>query len=734
MNSLKKRILLLSLCLSYSFFTHCFAQTFGDKDYFLIDSLNLAELSDDDRDILNKALNSYHNTKNDTLKLDALEVITENLMNDVWVKYNLLVKKFVEQKLGENPTLLLKKRYLKSLASSINNLGVNCEQQGNLVDAILYFHKSLKIQESLKDLEGSATTLNNIGAIYNTLGNVDKTLDYFQKSLKIREQIGDKQGIAQSLNNIGSIYYNQRELSKALNNFEKSSELYKEIGDKEGLAYTLSNIGNIYDLLNSFKGLSYHKRSLKLREEIGDKKGRAFGLVNVAESQLINKNYKEALTYARTALVLSKEIGYPDNIQKSAYILSKIYKSSSDYSQALEFFELSVIMKDSIKNEESNRASYKLQTKYEFEKQQAVKDAEHNKQMEVIAEREAKQNIITYSIAFGSILLLMFFIFVLNRLQVTKKQKSIIEKQKIVVEEKQKEILDSISYAKRIQAAILPSDRIFKQFLPESFVFYKPKDIVAGDFYWLESLSAVDSIQSSVHSPLKTENCGLILFAAADCTGHGVPGAMVSVVCNNALNRSVREFGLTNPGKILDKTREIVIQEFEKSEEEVKDGMDIALCALLPSREGSGGVLQYSGANNPLWIIRKVRHSGLDPESHQKIAVHPDSHREHDGNFELLETVANKQPIGKYSNLNPFTTHTIELQKGDSIYIFTDGYADQFGGEKGKKFKKSKLKELLLNIQNHSMNKQLEIIGQTFENWKENSYQIDDVCLIGVRI
>ena len=726
MNSLKKRILLLSLCLCYSFFTHCFAQPFGDKDYFLIDSLNLAELSDDDRDILNKALNSYHNTKNDTLKLNALEVITENLMNNVWVKYNLLVKKFVEQKLGENPTLLLKKRYLKSLASSINNLGVNCEQQGNLVDAIIYFHKSLKIQESLKDLEGSATTLNNIGAIYNTLGNVDKTLDYFQKSLKIREQVGDKQGIAQSLNNIGSIYYNQKELSKALNNFEKSAELYKEVGDKEGLAYTMSNIGNIYDLLNSYKGLSYHKRSLKLREEIGDKKGRAFGLVNVAESQLINKNYKEALTYAKAALALSKEMGYPDNIQKSAYILSKIYKSSSDYPQALEYFELSVIMKDSIKNEESNRASYKLQTKYEFEKQQAVKDAEHNKQMEVIAEREAKQKIITYSIAFGSILLLMFFIFVLNRLQITKKQKSIIEKQKIVVEEKQKEILDSISYAKRIQAAILPSDRIFKQFLPESFVFYKPKDIVAGDFYWLESVKSDESrVMSNENPSLITHHSQPILFAAADCTGHGVPGAMVSVVCNNALNRSVREFGLTNPGEILDKTREIVIQEFEKSEEEVKDGMDIALCSLEFKVQSSElnqlettVSLQYAGANNPLWIIRPTSNN-LEPQTL---------------NFELIEYKPNKQPIGKYAEAKPFITHQIQLQKGDSIYIFTDGFADQFGGENGKKFKKARLKELFLSIQEKSMHDQLKTIGQTFEKWKGNSYQIDDVCIIGVRI
>ena len=754
MRLIKYIVVFFYIFLMPAHFNRLFSQTYGDKDYFLIDSLNLVELSESDRNLLNTALNSYHNAKHDTLKLDALEVITENLMHDVWVKYNVLVKKFVEQKLGENPTLFLKKRYLKSLASSINNMGVNCEQQGNLVDAILYFHKSLKIQESLNDLEGSATTLNNIGAIYNTLGNVEKTLDYFQKSLKIREQVGDKKGIAQSLNNIGSIYYSQKELSKALNNFEKSAELYKEVNDKEGLAYTFSNIGNIYDLLNSFKGLSYHKRSLKLREEIGDKKGRAFGLVNVAESQLINKNSKEALENAALALAISKEMGYPDNIQKSAYILSKIYKSLSDYPKALDYFELSVVMKDSIKNEESSRASYKLQTKYEFEKQQAVKDAEHNKQMEVIAEREAKQKIITYSIAAGLILLSVFFIFIYNRLQITKKQKSIIEEQKKLVDEKQKEILDSISYAKRIQAAILPSDRIIKQFLPESFVFYKPKDIVAGDFYWLESVKSDESrVMSNENPSLITHHSQPILFAAADCTGHGVPGAMVSVVCNNALNRSVREFELTNPGEILNKTREIVIQEFEKSEEEVKDGMDIALCSLQFDTDSYMGdlklknsetiaLLQYAGANNPLWIIRPPviasatacpDFSGKQSLQKEQIASLPLGVR-NDGNFDLIETAANKQPIGKYSNLTPFTTHTIELQKGDTIYIFTDGYADQFGGEKGKKFKKSKLKELLLNIQNHSMNKQLEIIGQTFENWKGNSYQIDDVCIIGVRI
>lgn len=264
-------------------------------------------------------------------------------------------------------------------------------------------------------------------------------------------------------------------------------------------------------------------------------------------------------------------------------------------------------------------------------------------------------------------------------------QKNTLEKQKLIVEHKQKEILDSINYAKRIQQAILPPEKEFKQNLPESFILYKPKDIVAGDFYWM------DASKDAVY------------FAAADCTGHGVPGAMVSVVCNNALNRSVREFGLSNPGKILDKTREIVIQEFEKSDDEVKDGMDISLCVIHKEK------LLWAGANNPLWIIRKSSN-------------------------EVQEIKADKQPIGKYIDHLPFTTHNIDLTIVDSIYIFTDGYQDQFGGLKGKKFKSAQLKEVLLSIKDLKMEEQLLVIDQTFENWKGENEQVDDVCIIGVKI
>lgn len=285
-----------------------------------------------------------------------------------------------------------------------------------------------------------------------------------------------------------------------------------------------------------------------------------------------------------------------------------------------------------------------------------------------------------------------------------KEQKREVEIQKELAEAKHIEIQASITYAKRIQSAILPSSKVVKKYLKESFILYKPKDIVAGDFYWMESVTSDESevmSDENKSTSSNTQHSPLVLFAAADCTGHGVPGAMVSVVCNNALNRSVREHGLTDPGEILNKTRAIVVEEFEKSDEDVKDGMDIALCSI------QGNNLKYAGANNPLWIIR---------------------------NGEILITKANKQPIGSFRSSDPFETHSFKLQKEDTIYIFSDGYADQFGGEKGKKFKAKAFRELLLSIQDKSMEEQKDIIDKVFEDWRGNLEQIDDVCVIGVRI
>lgn len=346
-----------------------------------------------------------------------------------------------------------------------------------------------------------------------------------------------------------------------------------------------------------------------------------------------------------------------------------------------------------------------LNSKYDaIKKQEEIQrlQNENIKGMELLNAKESQladsqKAIVYFVIVILVFLVLVFFIIrsnflrkkanktLLQQKEIIESQKSEVEAQKHLVEEKQKEIIDSISYAKRLQEAILPPQEFINKHISNNFILYKPKDLVAGDFYWAENIG------------------DLFFIAAADSTGHGVPGAMVSVVCSNALNRTVKEFGLIETGKILDKTRELVVETFEKSASEVKDGMDISLLCV----DTKNKKITWSGANNALWYL----------QNNSLITIKPD-----------------KQPIGKTENPSPFTTHEIEYKHGTIFYLFTDGFADQFGGEKGKKFKYKQLEELLVNNSNLTLSEQSNLLDQKFEIWKGDLEQVDDVCVIGVKI
>ena len=695
-----------------------FSQTFADKKFYLVDSLVLSELNNDDRQLLDSALYLYRSSKNDSIKFYWLDFLSNNLTDEVWQKYNQILYQKCTEALKKSNSAYFKKIY----ASSLNNLGYAAENSGKIEKAIHYYYAALKLYEEIKNKEGAAYCLNNLAVLYENQDEYDQALKYHLKALEARKLLGIDEQIIQSLNNLGTYYYKLKDNENALIYYFQAIEIAEKTNDLNNMALIYGNIGNSY-LHNKDKnnGIEYFEKSIDIYNKIGDIEGEAWGLYNLGNVHLKRKEYHKAINIFELSLKKVEKINYVALRFNTYKMLFRTYAMTKKWEKAYNFYYSYNLLNDSLKNSETQTLAIKQQTQYEYEKQKALDDVENEKLLAIEKEAKAKQKVITFATAGGLGLVAIFLLFVFNRLQVTRKQKTVIEEQKTVVEkahheleEKNKEILDSITYAKRIQSAILPPQKLVKEYLPDSFILYKPKDIVAGDFYWMESLSAVDSIQSSVHSPLKTENCGLILFAAADCTGHGVPGAMVSVVCNNGLNRSVREYGLTDPGLILDKTREIVIQEFEKSDEEVKDGMDISLCGL----DLNNNILTWSGANNPLWIIRPTSNN-LEPQTL---------------NFELIEYKPDKQPIGKYAEAKPFTTHQIQLQKGDSIYIFTDGYQDQFGGEKGKKFKAAKLRELLLSIQHEPMEKQRKIIDQSFESWKGDLEQVDDVCVIGVRI
>lgn len=287
--------------------------------------------------------------------------------------------------------------------------------------------------------------------------------------------------------------------------------------------------------------------------------------------------------------------------------------------------------------------------------------------------------------------------------KVEERTKELVEKNK-VIESTHKSIQDSINYSKRLQKAVLPELGNIKKRLSENFVLFRPKDVVSGDFYWFESHGGFDFI------------------AAADCTGHGVPGAMVSFVCNNALNRSLYEFSKLSPESVLHHTREIVIETFSKSGHDIKDGMDIAMCRISEDREE----LLFVGANNPCWIIRKNEHlSQKELEDHKTVVG---------DSYSLIEVTGDKKPIGLHEDMTPFTCHNIPIYEGDTYYLFTDGYADQFGGNKGKKLMYKPFKKLLLAMAEEPLDEQRMKLEESFDTWMGNFEQVDDVCVIGFRL
>jgi tetratricopeptide (TPR) repeat protein/serine phosphatase RsbU (regulator of sigma subunit) len=628
-------------------------------------------------------------------------------------------------------------------AKALVNIGSIYKFQGDYSKAIDHYTRGLYTFEELGNKEDMAISFLNIGVIYSHLGDYTKAIDYYIKSLQLDEEIGNKEGIARDFIGIGNIYKNQGDLANAIDYFTKSLAICNEIGRKPGIALNLNNIGTVYLLQGDYlKALDYYSKSLQINEEIGNSEGIATNLVNIGLIYNDQNDYTKALEFGKRSFALAQEVGHVSSTQEAAELLWVVHKNLGRFDESLKYYELYITSRDSLESEANQKEVIRQEYKYEYEKQAAadsVVNAEAAKVQNALltAEQAEKKRLKSegkrqklenknqqqqaYFLYGGLALALLFGGFIFNRFRVTQKQKGIIESQKDEVEqqkekvdeayeqleEKNTEILDSINYAKRIQSAILPPDKLVKEYLQDSFILYKPKDIVAGDFYWME--------------PTKNG----ILFAAADCTGHGVPGAMVSVVCNNALNRSVREYGLTDPGKILDKTREIVIQEFEKSEDEVKDGMDIALCSL------QGNTLHYAGAHNPLWIVtdKSEHHAGLIEAANGSIF-----RLTQDDPTVIIEIKANKQPIGQFDTPLPYNTHTFELQPNDTVYIFSDGYVDQFGGERGKKYKPKALRQLLLSIQDHPMDKQRSLIDAAFENWRGDLEQVDDVCVIGVKI
>ncbi|NSW46609.1 MAG: tetratricopeptide repeat protein, partial [Bacteroidales bacterium] len=508
----------------------------------------------------------------------------------------------------------------------------------------------------------------NIGIIYSNQKNYEKSLEYYQKSLEISKKINDKYGIATCYNNIGGIYKAQNKVKQAIEFYQKSLKIHEELGDKNGLASCYNNIGGSYKYKGNYeKALEYYQKSLKIKEEINDKNGIALVYGNIADlyititdsTKLNEKQKKEyllkAIDYATKAMILGKEIEALPKEGESYMHLMMAYKKLNNYKKAFEFAEKYIQIRDSLFSTEKTKALAEMETKYEAEKKQLqVEKLQKQKELDKktieakTSENKRQQYIIFSSIAV-IVLILIFSLILLKMFRDKRKANILLAKQNIEIKTQKEEIAsqrdivikqkehiefyhkrqtDSINYAKRIQEAVLPISKMARSILGEHFILFKPKDIVSGDFYWTTQID------------------NMLIVAVADCTGHGVPGAFMSMLGISFLNEIVRKKEMTKANDVLNELRKEIINALQQKgiAGEQKDGMDIALIAINKNTLQC----QFAGANNPLYLVRKAQN-------------------EPTANYELIEYKGDKMPVAIHIIMNNFTNYEFQLEQGDML-------------------------------------------------------------------
>jgi tetratricopeptide (TPR) repeat protein len=577
---------------------------------------------------------------------------------------------------------------LKAQITALTNLSVvyqNLSDYGKSLDCLF---ESLKLNKLLKDSEQDGFIYVNIAIIYQEQGQYKLSEEYNFKGLEIFTKLKRDDILANIHNNLGITYKGLGKYDLALKHYNEALQLYKKVGMDATSSMILHNIGGVYYEMKMYdKALQCQNAALAEALAQNDIYYAARCYMSIAEINNALGKFDLAKKYALKGMEMSRLSGDKDELRNCYITLSDIYSASGDFINAYLYQKQVQNISDSINNDAINKRIGQMQAMYEADKKQNEIDL-LTKDNVIQSERITRQKIINYTVLGGLFLVLFLAFMSYRRYREKKKAHKEISDQKEIIEEKNKEILDSIHYAKRIQRALLASDNLLKKSLPEFFVLYKPKDIVSGDFYWA------------------TEAESKFLLATCDCTGHGVPGAFMSLLNISKLNETVIERKISQPDQILNQVRNEIIKALnpDGNETNAKDGMDAVLCAFdLQNMQ-----LQFAAANNPLILIR---------------------------NNQLIEYRPDKFPVGMHQGEQKFfTLQTIKLQKGDCIYTFTDGFADQFGGDKGKKLMSKNFKDILLKESSFPFEKQKADLNILFENWRGNIEQIDDVLVIGVRI
>ncbi len=660
----------------------------------------------------------------------------------------------------KNDTLLLKQNaHLQQISGNIFLL------QYNNSSALTSYKKALEISEIINNKAGIGKALNSCGLVMEQLRNYVAALDYYEKSNHIYNELNNLNGISASLNNIAGIYLEMNQISKALEHYMECLKINLKTGNKLSIATSYNNIGESYYLIKNYQqALNYYQKGNDIYQRNGDNIDKAIGLNNIANCYMQLGDYEGAIKNSYQSLKYAKQIGSYDDMKESYKTLCQCYEKMNDFKQALEFSKLYSGIKDTIFNSEQSKKIHEVEALYQNDKKKKeiellnkdklLQNLELTKQESEIR----RQRFVIYAFIFFVLIVVTFSFLLFHEYSMKKKannlliiqnaeilqqkeeiisqrdnleilnaelhqqkeeivaqrdnlellnaelqqqkeevlaQRDEIERQKNAISEQHKNITNSIKYAKRIQTALLPENEYINKIFPENFVIFKPKNIVSGDFYIIKKIN------------------NFLIFAVADCTGHGVPGAFMSMLGIAVLNEIIRRRDITRADQVLNELRNQVIMSLHQTGKfgESKDGMDIAICVL----DEQTLQMQFAAANSQVYILRKTENN--EPPK-------------------FLELKGDRMPIGIGMNSNrPFTQQELDLSKGDAIYLLTDGYQDQFGGKDGQKFLAKNIRNLLTSIFNEPLENQREILEKTLTDWKGYLYsQVDDILVFGVRV
>lgn len=627
-----------------------------------------------------------------------VDVYNEIAFEYVFLSYDTSIKYLKEAEIIAN-----KIKYDIGRAQSQNITGVILRLQGNYSKALEAHFEALKICENKDYLQGKANNYSNIGLVYSDKNDYEQALTYFQKALKIKRKLNDRRGIAFTLNDIGNVYFNKKEYVASMQSYEQAISIRRKINDSQGTAGSYNSIGRIYLTQGNYQeALSNLEKALSIGEKFDDHTVMSNTLNNIAEVYYRQNDYNEALNFFQKAINSAEGIDLKMEMRTAYEGMAKTLARLGKYQEAYSFLEKYIRIKEALFNEENNRRIASLQLSYEIEKKDREIMMLNTKQKQ--KDKELKWQTLLRNIFIGGFALIIIFAFVLYRANKAKnkanllltEQKQEIETQNEALEyafeeikRQNDQITQSINAAQKIQEAILPFNETLSQAFSNFFLLYKPRDIVSGDFYWFSQIKDTKFV------------------AVIDCTGHGVPGAFMSMIGSSLLNKIVNEDDVHEPSKIMDKLHEGVRIRLKQEYSQNNDGMDVCLCRIRP--EGEQTEIVYTGAKRPLYIARKQ---------------------------EALQVLkGDRKSVGGTIREDDykFSQERVLLDKGTWLYLSTDGYADQ-NNQKRKKFGRKRLIECLEKIKMLKGVEQKQTLNQELTQHQEGTPQRDDILLLGFSV